>query len=200
MRPEDTLSIYEQVAAGYARSRDKTLFERRWLDRLLAYAVGREILDIGCGTGRPIAQYLSERRAQVTGVDGSAAMVRLFSQTLPDADVHLADMRGLRLNKTFNGLLAWDSFFHLSPDDQRAMFPVFAAHAEPRAVLMFTAGHRASEVMGIVEEQQVYHASLDPAEYRQLLAENGFEVLDYVREDKSCRNHTVWLARYTATA
>lgn len=196
MRPEDIIATYDTVAADFARNRDKTLFERRWLDRMLAHAVGRRVLDLGCGPGKPIAQYLNDRRAQVTGVDASANMTRLFAQTLPGAEVHLADMRGLRLNQSFDAILAWDSFFHLSPNDQRAMFPIFAAHCHPGTVLMFTSGHRADEPVGQVEGKPVYHASLEPAEYRSLLAENGFEVIDFVREDKTCGGHTIWLTRY----
>lgn len=200
MRAEDILPTYERVARGYARSRDRTLFERKWLDRMLAHAPGRDVLDLGCGTGLPIAHYLSDRRANVTGIDGAAAMVALFRQNLPGHDVHHADMRGLDMGRSYDAVLAWNSFFHLSPDDQRAMFPVFAAHCGPRAVLMFTAGPHAGEPVGQVEGEAVYHASLDPDEYRDLLAENGFQVLAYVPEDPDCRGHTIWLARRAATA
>jgi hypothetical protein len=33
------------------------------------------------------------------------------------------DMRHLAMDETFDGLIAWDSFFHLTQNDQRAMFP-----------------------------------------------------------------------------
>lgn len=38
---------------------------------------------------------------------------------------------------------------------------------------------------------------LDSAEYRELLAANGFEVLHHVEWDAACGNATVWLARRT---
>jgi hypothetical protein len=41
----------------------------------------------------------------------------------------VADMRTLALGQQFDALLAWDSFFHLTRDAQRAMFARFAAHA-----------------------------------------------------------------------
>ncbi|MGB8621307.1 MAG: methyltransferase domain-containing protein, partial [Paracoccaceae bacterium] len=200
MRPEDILTTYSRVAGGFARHRDKTLFERPWLDRMLSFAVGRQVLDLGCGPGKPIAAYLTERRAQVTGVDGAPEMIALFRAALPNADAIEADMRGLALGRRFNAILAWNSFFHLSADDQRAMFPVFAAHSEPRAVLMFTSGQTAGEAVGEVEGESVYHASLAPEEYRELLTQNGFSVIDFVPEDPACRGHSVWLARFDATA
>ena len=41
----------------------------------------------------------------------------------------------------------------------------------------------------------MYHASLDPEEYRSLLSENGFQVLRHVVEDPACGGATVWLAQ-----
>jgi len=41
------------------------------------------------------------------------------------------------------------------------------------------------------------HSSLAPAEYRQLLNENGFRVVKMVFEDPECGGRTVWLAQST---
>ena len=157
----------------------------------------RRLLDLGCGPGAPIATYLAERGMAVTGVDGARAMIDLFTQTLPDAQAVHADMRGLDLGLKFDAILAWNSFFHLSQDDQRAMFPVFAAHAAPNAALMFTSGTSDGETWGHAVKEDVYHASLDPDEYSALMAANGFKVLSFHPDDPGCQGHSVWLARFT---
>ncbi len=108
-------------------------------------------------------------------------------------------MRDLDLGERFDVILAWNSFFHLAPADQRAMFSVFAAHAAPRAILMFTAGAKAGEPVGQVEGAPVYHASLDPSEYRALLTAHGFTEIAFVPDDPDCRGHSVWMARLKAT-
>jgi hypothetical protein len=41
----------------------------------------------------------------------------------------VADMRSLALDTRFDGILARDSYFFLTPDDQRRMSDVFARHA-----------------------------------------------------------------------
>lgn len=89
------------------------------------------MLDIGCGSGLPIARELTSRGFEVTGVDGTPTMLAMFQRNLPTSPAHLCDMRQLDVGQRFEGLLAWDSFFHLSPEDQRAMFARFAAHAAP---------------------------------------------------------------------
>lgn len=94
--------------------------------------------------------------------------------------------------------LAWDSFFHLHPDDQRQMFPIFRTHAAPRAALMFTSGPSHGEAVGSFEGEPLYHASLDSAEHRNLLAQNGFAVVAHAVEDPTCGRHTVWLAQLSS--
>ena len=48
---------------------------------------------------------------------------------------------------------------------------------------------------GSPQGEPLYHASLDGAEYRELLRENGFTVVSHAVEDAACGGHTVWLAR-----
>jgi trans-aconitate methyltransferase len=90
---------------------------------------GGSVLDLGCGSGEPIAGHLIGRGHSVTGIDSSPAMVDLCRQPFPDQTWLVADMRGLSLDRAFAGILAWDSFFHLAHDDQRRMFPVFGRRA-----------------------------------------------------------------------
>ena len=108
-------------------------------------------------------------------------------------------MRVLQLPERFGGIVAWDSFFHLTPDDQRLMFPVFRQHAAAGCALLFTSGTSLGEAIGEFEGEPLYHGSLDEAEYRQLLETHGFEVIQHIVEDPECGGHTVWLARLTDT-
>lgn len=194
------VDLYERHARTFDAERDKSLFERRWLDLFRAVAGrGAAILDIGCGAGEPIAQYLIDAGHAVIGVDSSATMIELCRARFPQQTWRVADMRQLALGRRFEGILAWDSFFHLAQDDQRAMFPVFASHAAAGAALMFTSGPQAGEAIGTYQGEALYHASLSPEEYRTLLDARGFEVVDYVTEDAACGGRTIWLARYDSS-
>ena len=197
---EHIIQIYERHAEAWvsARLREGILYERGWLDLFRGnLPPGGAVLDLGCGAGAPIAQYFSELGYAVTGVDSAAAMVAMFQARLPRQQALIADMRSISLGRTFDGILGWDSFFHLTHDDQRRMFPVFRAHAAPRAMLMFTSGPAHGEAIGKLEGEPLYHASLDSAEYRALLDDQGFKVVATVAEDQSCGNRTVWLAQLT---
>jgi trans-aconitate methyltransferase len=189
-------SLYERHANAYDKLRGRDLCEKSWLDRFAALLPPHgAIVDIGCGMGEPIARYLIEAGHPVTGIDSSPALIETCRARFPEQSWRVADMRGLSLGRRFDGLIAWDSFFHLCPDDQRGMFGVFAAHAAPGAALMFTSGPADGIAMGTFEGEPLYHASLDAAEYRALLGNNGFDVVAHAVEDPSCGGHTVWLAR-----
>ena len=192
------ISLYEENAAAWDRLRGRDLHERAWLERFAGrLREGARVLDIGCGMGEPIARWLVERGFRVTGVDSSPSLIAMCRERFPEAAWHVADMRALALGERFDGLIAWHSLFHLAPDDQRPMFPRFAAHARPGAILMFTSGWADDVSIGEWQGEPLYHASLDPDDYRRLLADNGFELVDHKLRDPDCGDSTVWIARFT---
>ncbi len=197
MCKDSVIDLYERHARAYDRDRSKTLQERAWIDRFLKRVPpGGSILDIGCGSGEPIARHLIKLGYEVTGVDSSPSMIKLCRERFPDSEWFLADMRNLKLNKRYDGVLAWDSFFHLCMDDQREMFARFTSLTQRGAPLMFTAGPTEGESVGHLLGEPLYHASLNSIEYERLLTTAGFVVRDHMVEDKQCGNHTVWLATY----
>ena len=201
MCKDSVIALYERHAEAYDRDRSQSLQERPWLDRFLdCIPAGGTVLDIGCGMAEPIARYVLERGFHVHGVDAAPSMIRLCQARFPESEWTVADMRGLALGRRFDGLVAWDSFFHLSRDDQRAMFGTFAAHARPGAPLLFTSGPTAGETIGSYRGQPLYHASLDATEYAALLNAHGFRVEAHTVEDPSCGGHTVWLATFAPSS
>jgi trans-aconitate methyltransferase len=194
--------FYEANPGAFDRDRGRELMERTYLDALLALidAQNRHVLDLGCGAGEPIARYMIDAGCRVTGVDASSAMIALSATRFPAMTWMVGDMRTLALDERFGAIVAWDSFFHLRVEDQRAMFPIFRAHIAPRGLLLFTSGPAHGEAINDLYGQPLYHASLDPEEYRSLLAANGFEVLRHSVEDPQCGRHTVWLAQQAQRA
>lgn len=197
--PDDSInSLYERHAAAWvaARLASSRLMEQAWLERFCRLLPrGAALLDLGCGAGRPIAAWLAEAGYAITGVDASPSMVAMFRANLPAQEALVHDMRTLALGRTFQGILAWDSFFHLRREDQRRMFPVFRAHAAPGCALLFTSGPADGEAIGSFAGEALYHASLGADEYRALLAEHEFDVVEHIVEDPDCGGHTIWLAQ-----
>lgn len=193
---EAVIDLYSRRAREWDADRGRSLFERAWLDRFLDHvpAMG-SVLDLGCGSGEPIARYLIEQGRKITGVDGSPGLIDLCRERFPGQDWIVADMRGLDLERVFDAVIAWHSAFHLTPAAQRALFAVYARHVTPGGVLMFTSGSRPGEEIGAWRGEPLYHGSLSLQDYRAGLGTAGFDLLDHVLDDATCGGATVWLAR-----
>lgn len=193
---QQTQTIYQRQAEVYDRGRTRSLFERAWLERATQdVRAGGSVLDLGCGAGAPIAQWLTKQGFAVTGADFSDRMLGLFSERLPQARAVHADMRNLALGATFDAIIGWGSFFHLTPDEQRAGLPAIARHLAPGGRLLLTVGPSEGEVTGRVGTDTVYSASLDLHEYTDLLHSAGAKVEDFVPNDPDCNGFTLLLAR-----
>jgi ubiquinone/menaquinone biosynthesis C-methylase UbiE len=192
-----TPGVYERQASSFDAARSKGLHERTWLHRFTSGLPPRgRLLDLWCGSGDPIAAYLSGLGFRVVGMDLSHAMLDLARRRFPQGDWRHGDMRALDLpGERFDGMLGWNSFFHLAPDEQRAALPRFADHLAPGGALMLTVGPAAGETLGRVGGEPVYHASLAPDEYERILDRLGLSISHFVKQDPACASQTVLLAR-----
>lgn len=195
----DVIGLYTEHGADFDKERGRSLAEKPWLDRFASLLPGGgSILDIGCGSGEPIAGYFIANGYDVTGIDASLPLIELCRNRFPENLWAVADMRELALGRRFDGLIAWHSFFHLKPEDQRLMFGIFRQHANDGAALMFTAGPGQGEAIGTFQGKPLYHASLARDDYESLLAAHGFRLLDHIVNDPQCGGATVYLARRVA--
>ncbi|KPA20867.1 Trans-aconitate 2-methyltransferase [Shimia sp. SK013] len=190
-----TNATYDRVATQWDTSRNKDLHERPWIDRLLAgLPTPARVLDLGCGSARPIGQYIANLRHLLTGVDASPAMIALARTHVPEATFLEMDLTNLTLTGTFDAVLSWDGTFHLSVAEQRALLPRLAALTAPGGNLLLTIGHSEGEVTGTVAGETVYHASLHPDEYIFTLTRLGFETVTHAADDPTTYGHHILLA------
>lgn len=93
------------------------------------------LLDLGVGGGHHLSHLAGE--FAVTGIDLSPDMLAQCRRLIPGAELHAGDMRSLRLDRTFDAVLAHDAINHmLSPDDLRAAFRTAAAHLRPNGLFL----------------------------------------------------------------
>ncbi|MCZ4225501.1 class I SAM-dependent DNA methyltransferase [Pedobacter rhodius] len=194
---QSVFEVYNKIGDWFAENRPQNLIEKSYLDKLISLIPSNgSILDVGCGTGVPILNYFQNKGFKVTGVDASEKMLSLAQRNFPSTAFILADMRKLPLLKKHDAIIAWHSFFHLPATDQPDMFTVFQNHLNPEGILLFTSGTTSGEVWGMNGGENLFHASLNTDEYKQLLEEHHFKILVHVVDDAECGNATVWMAQY----
>ena len=197
MNKTKVYEVYEEIAEWFDEHRNKeVLMEKRYLDLIIkSIPANSSILDLGCGTGEPIAKYFIEKAFNLTGIDGSQKMIALCKKRFPNSHWLVADMRTITLNQRFDAIIAWHSFFHLDHESQRAMFKIFESHIKPGGILAFTSGTEHGEVWSNNGGQELYHASLASNEYQNLLKSSGFEIILHMEKDPECGCAIIWVAR-----
>jgi len=90
----------------------------------------RSVLHLASGGGH--IDHRLKDRFDVTGVDRSEAMIGLARDLNPDVDYEIADMRNVRLGRSFDAVLIDDGVVYAtSPEDLRAVFETAFVHLRP---------------------------------------------------------------------
>ena len=200
MKQNTNQNVYDKQAMVYDGLRNQSLFERPWLDQFLQLLTKEEqayILDLGCGTGRPISQYFIEQGHQITGVDFSPNMLKIAQNSFPEQNWVVGDIRNISLKQKYDGIISWNGFFHLTQVEQCHALPVIIDHLKPMGILLMTIGHEKGDVTGKVNGQLVYHSSLSIEEYTYILEDNNMRLVNYTLQDAKIRGHSVLLAQRT---
>ncbi|MEX0171161.1 class I SAM-dependent methyltransferase [Streptomyces sp. LMG1-1-1.1] len=93
-RPVTAAELFDGLGIEYERAFVRLpaqLAAVEWLTARLG--AGARVLDVGSGTGRPVADLLARAGCDVTGIDVSGAMVALASEQVPEARFEQCDVR-----------------------------------------------------------------------------------------------------------
>jgi len=98
-------------------------------------AATESLLHLGCGGGH--LDLWLKRHFSVTGIDTSGTMLALARQLNPEVAYIAGDMRTVRLERTFDAVLAFDAInYMLTPGDLRAAFETAYLHLRPGGVFI----------------------------------------------------------------
>lgn len=194
---------YDPIAEQWHSSRQ----ERAYTERVLRYVdlvveglePGAGVLDLGCGTGRPVAEHLIGRRFRVVGVDQSEGMLEIARRVVPEAELIHGDMLGVEFGGGFSAAVAWDSIFHVGRAHHPAVFRKLAESLKPGGRLLLSTGGDGDE--GFTSEmygQTFFYSGHGPEVTRGLLEAAGFEVELWEVDDPSSRGHVAVVARRVA--
>ncbi|KAK2875010.1 hypothetical protein FQN49_001852 [Arthroderma sp. PD_2] len=89
-----------------------------------------KVLDVGCGTGRPVASTLASAGHEVHGIDVSQEMVKIASAQVAGT-FRKADMRKYKPGFLFNGVFVILSLFQITPGETYSMCFKFSEWLKP---------------------------------------------------------------------
>ena len=195
MMNEQNAQAYDQIATQFDLARTD-FREKKVVDLLLAQIEpGSRVLDLGCGTGRPIARYLVDREYIVTGVDHSAGMLALAKQYVPEAQFIQADMLSFKPDYLFAAVIAWDSIFHLPRIHHGDLFQKIAPWLQPKGYFLLSLGGSPGKLFQTCLDRPSFTAVMPLRKISNCLEQAGFQILLSEVDDPSSLGHIALLAR-----
>jgi ubiquinone/menaquinone biosynthesis C-methylase UbiE len=142
---------------------------------------GCKILDIGCGTGRPVCSTLADAGHDVFGIDVSDGMLQAARSNVKNARFEQIDYRNFEAEKeSFDAITVYFSFIAgVTQDDIRDAFKKIYGWLKPGGIFVFATVPVAGNNLEIKwMGRPVVVSSLTAEESVAAIKEAGFEVLD----------------------
>jgi SAM-dependent methyltransferase len=141
---------------------------------------GRAVLDLGCGSGLPVARDLAAAGYRVTGVDISEVQISRARELVPQAGFLRADVTTVDFAPaSFDAVICLYMLIHLPLEEQPPLLSRIASWLRPGGLFVATTGYRAWT--GVDENWlgggvPMWWSQADAATYRSWLTQAGLSV------------------------
>jgi len=179
---------YNKAAAKYGESFFYELYSKPLDVKLLDLFCERvnpemPVCEIGCGPGE-VATYLKYKGLNLIGIDISEEMIRIAKELNPNIDYRMGDVFHLDFpDSYFSGVIAPFLFVNYEPDEIKKAFTEIQRVLKKEGIfyLSFHAGtERILNPDFLVENNPLEFNFLDVEEIIKLIAECGFELIEWV--------------------
>lgn len=134
---------YDALSARYDQAYGASTKYRPWLVPLIAaLPPSAAVVDLGCGSGVPVARDLVVAGHRVTGVDLSAGQLCRARRLVPAATFLQADLTAVRFSpESLDAVLAFYSIIHVPLVEQQPLLHRIAGWLRPGGLFAATMGH-----------------------------------------------------------
>jgi cyclopropane fatty-acyl-phospholipid synthase-like methyltransferase len=175
MDPMLNRAPYDLIADQWTQERKLLPREKPYLEHFIALAIpGAHILDLGCGPGI-MTRYLLDRGVRVTGVDSSLEMLRRAQVTCPEAEFIAGDMLTLKLTRRYQGIVAWDSVFHIPRTEHGRLFSDMYQWLEHNTPLLLSIGGSEDEFTAPMFGVDFFYTAILPMSAWHVCVMQGFK-------------------------
>lgn len=177
MIENDPSNGYEAVAAEFMQRRELSAIGvdrvRYWARLLPQNAV---VLDLGCGSGRPVSATLASEGCVLYCIDACTVLAAACRRNLPQAEVACEAIEYSNFfGRNFDAVIAVGLLFLLAPDKQRQLIAKVAAVLNPGGRFLFTAPRQVCHWTDVLTGHE--SCSLGVNEYQQLFLQTGLSLV-----------------------
>jgi SAM-dependent methyltransferase len=134
---------YDAVSVRYDKWSGGEAKYFAWLSELgERIPAGGTVLDLGCGSGLPVARDLTAAGCHVTGVDISEVQIRRARELVPAGEFLQADISSVDFDsESFDAVVSFFALIHLPLDDQLPLLRRIAGWLRPGGLFVATTGY-----------------------------------------------------------
>ncbi|MHA2224044.1 MAG: class I SAM-dependent methyltransferase [Candidatus Hodarchaeales archaeon] len=181
---------YEEIAESYRKLKDFSLLHNPVYKKWFTEIRRGSIVDLGCGSGFPIAQEFFKNEIPYLGIDFSESQIKLAKKQYPlhkesFLEAEMFEWCRRRNKNTVGGVLALFSIFHLPRKYHIELFIEIKRILEPKAPFLLSVPEKSSEGsernwLGV----EMFWSSFSHHWYKLTLSELNFFPVSYYRDEK----------------
>lgn len=189
---------YNIAAKNYSSDfRDQFKNHRQLVGLIKVLKPNSTILDVGCGAGKPIDDYLISNGMKVIGIDISEAQIELARSNVPEATYEVKDMSELHDSEyQVDAVVSFYAIFHTPREKHINLLKKFRSFLKPGGHLLITMG--ASDWEGKEDNfcgAEMYWSHYGAEKNIELISEAGFEIVKSEIDHSGGEEHLVILAK-----
>ena len=175
---------YDLISEDWGRARktlppkDRLLFNQ-FIDTLPEKA---RILDLGCGTGIPIAKLLSDKGFSLLGIDRSEKLLKVAQENVPNAIFQRGEIEDYHIEGAYEGVVMWDSLFHIPAGKHRAILEKIYQSLTLGGLIILSSGGSEGEIGGFTDFMfgvEFFYDALPPQELCRVCEDIGYKIEQY---------------------
>jgi predicted TPR repeat methyltransferase len=151
------------------------------------------VLDLGCGTGIPISKIMYDSKLDITGVDVSDKMIKIFKKNLPKAKSYRMQMTEIDWENKFDGIVSSYSLLCLPLDDFSLMAEKITKALKKGGyfLLFLNEGDSKDGQVQEVQGHQMFSTGVSEKEVRNMFEPNGMKIIRLEREECTSKEYGV---------
>lgn len=136
------------------------------------------ILDLGCGSGRPIDRYFIIKGHKVTGIDFSKKQIELAKIRVPQAEYLVKDISKLKLAEyQVDAVVSFYTIVHIPRETHQELFDKVNSFLPVGGLVLVTMGASEWEGIEAFYGVKMYFSHFGPEKNRGIIEKSGFEVI-----------------------
>lgn len=189
-------SGYNKMANAYAQERDM-LKSGKYVRSLLKLLKKQSyVLDLGCGSGVPVAQQLIDAGHLVIGLDISETQIKLARKNCPTGSFSVQDIETLKDSEyAVDAVVSLYTFFHTPRENHLTLLKKVNSFLSTGGYLLVTMGDCDFEGYHQLYGEQMWSSHFGPEKNSQMVTQAGFEIITDEIDHSGREKHQFILAR-----